>query len=183
VRHGSSDVMPDDFTVRTQAQQVLGKGLPPDLARVVGGNLSSVDEMTVAQLSASLQRANGTMLALLAGVAAVSLLVGGIGVTNLQLLAVTQRTREVGLRMALGARSRDIARQFVAEAVLLCMAGGIAGIVLGAGVASGLRHLLQWSAVIPSYSAVLALIVAVLLGVAAGVYPARRAASLDPIGA
>lgn len=182
-RHGISDLMPDDFTVRTMAQEAIGKGLPPDLARIVSGNLQSMDTLTIEQLSASLQRANRTMLALLAGVAAVSLLVGGIGVANLQLLAVTQRTREVGLRMALGARRRDITWQFVVEAVLLCIAGGLLGIMLGMLVSSGLQQVFRWSAVIPPYSAVLAMVVAVLLGVVAGVYPARRAAALDPIGA
>lgn len=182
-RHGISDEMPDDFTVRTQAQQTLGKGLPPDLARIVSGNLQSMDTLTIEQLSASLQRANRTMLMLLAAVAAVSLLVGGIGVANVQLLAVTQRTREVGLRMALGARSRDIALQFVIEAVLLCLVGGLLGIALGSVVSGSLEEAFQWSTAISSYSSLLAIGVAVALGVLAGVYPARRAASLDPIKA
>jgi len=182
-RHGISELMPDDFTVKTQAQQTLGKGLPPDLARIVGGNLASMDSLTIEQLSASLQRANRTMLILLTGVAAVSLLVGGIGVANLQLLAVTQRTREVGLRMALGARRSDIAAQFVIEAVLLCLVGGLLGIGFGVLISSSLEEVFQWSTVVSPLSAVLAIAVAALLGVIAGVYPARRASCLDPIGA
>lgn len=182
-RHGISDLMADDFTVKTQAQETLGRGLPPDLARIVGGNLAAMDTLTIEQLSASLTRANGTMLALLAGVATVSLLVGGIGVANLQLLAVTQRTREVGLRMALGARRGDIAAQFVVEAVLLSLAGGLLGIGFGYVVAGSLEEVFQWTTVISPLSAVLAIAVAALLGVVSGVYPARRAAQLDPIGA
>jgi len=182
-RHGISDMMADDFSVKTQAQQTLGKGLPPDLAKVVGGNLAAMDTLTIEQLSASLQKANGTMLVLLAGVAAVSLLVGGIGVTNLQLLSVTQRTREVGLRMALGARRRDIATQFVLEAVLLSLLGGVLGVGFGVLVAGSLEELFQWSTVVSPLAAGLAVTVAALLGVVSGVYPARRAARLDPIGA
>ncbi len=105
-RHGITEQMADDFTVKTQAQQLLGKGLPPDLARVVAGNMQSVDTLTIEQLSQSLSRANWTMFGLLAGVATVSLLVGGIGVMNVLLLSVTQRTGEVGLRIALGARQK-----------------------------------------------------------------------------
>ena len=182
-RHGISELMPDDFTVRTQAQETLGKGLSPELARIVGGNLATVDALTIEQLSASLQRANRTMLVLLAAVAAVSLLVGGIGVANLQLLAVTQRTREVGLRMAMGARSRDIALQFVFEAVLLCLAGGLLGIGFGILVSGSLEEVFQWSTVISPLSAVMAIIVAVALGIASGLYPARRASLLNPITA
>jgi len=182
-RHGISELMADDFRVKTQAQETLGKGLPPDLARIVGGNLASMDTLTIEQLSASLQRANRTMLALLAGVAMVSLLVGGIGVANLQLLAVTQRTREVGLRMALGARRSDIAIQFVIEAVLLCLFGGILGIGFGVLISDSLEEVFQWSTVISPVSAVLAIAAAAVLGVVSGVYPARRASRLDPIGA
>lgn len=181
--HGISEQMADDFTVRTQAQQVLGRGLPPELARVVAGNMASVDQMTMEQLSSSLQRANWTMLGLLAGVATVSLLVGGIGVMNLLLLSVTQRTREVGLRMALGARSSDVAAQFVFEAVLLSVIGGLLGALLGVLASGGLEEFFQWSAVVSPLSATLAIFVAALLGIVFGVYPARRAAQLDPIEA
>ena len=182
-RHGITDQMADDFTVKTQAQQLLGKGLPPDLARVVAGNLQGVDQMTIESLSQSLTRANWTMLALLAGVATVSLLVGGIGVMNLLLLSVTQRTGEVGLRMALGAHRSDIALQFVLEAVLLSLIGGVLGTVFGYAAASGLEGVLSWSTIVSPWSAVLAILVAAVLGVVAGVYPARRAAQLDPIQA
>lgn len=182
-RHGISDTMPDDFKVRTLAQERLGGGLPPGLARVVGGNLAELDTLTIEQLSLSLEKANRTMLSLLAGVAAVSLLVGGIGVTNLQLLSVTQRTREVGLRMALGARRSDIARQFLLEAVLLAVVGGLLGILLGVAAAGSLEELFQWTTEISPMASAMSLLVAVVLGVFAGVYPARRAAALDPIGA
>jgi putative ABC transport system permease protein len=182
-RHRITAAMPDDFTVTTVAQQVLGKGLPPELARAVTGNMSSVDQLTVEQLSASLRRTNWTMLALLGGVATVSLLVGGIGVMNLLLLSVTQRTREVGLRIALGARRRDIAVQFVLEAMLLSVIGGLLGILCGVAASGSLEKFFQWSAVVSPLAAGGAIIVAALLGVAFGVYPAQRAAQLDPIEA
>jgi putative ABC transport system permease protein len=180
-RHGIKENQADDFTVRTQAQQVLGKGLPPELARVVGGNMQSVDQLTIEKLSSSLQRANWTMLGLLTGVATVSLLVGGVGVMNLLLLSVTQRTREIGVRMALGARHNDVALQFVLEAVLLSVVGGLLGVACGVLASSGLERFFKWSTDISPGSALLAVAVAIVLGVVFGVYPARRAAQLDPI--
>jgi len=123
------------------------------------------------------------MMVLLAGIATVSLLVGGIGVMNLLLLSVTQRTREVGLRIAMGARRRDIATQFIIEAVSLSLIGGILGAVLGIFVASAVEEFFQWSTDISIASTVMAIAVAMVLGVLSGVYPAQRAARLDPIGA
>jgi ABC-type antimicrobial peptide transport system permease subunit len=123
------------------------------------------------------------MLVMLGSVAAVSLLVGGIGVMNLLLLSVTQRTREVGLRIALGARRSDIASQFVLEAVILSLIGGVLGIVIGVLASGGLERVFQWSADVSPLAAAAAVFVAVLLGIASGVYPARRAAGLDPIEA
>ena len=180
-RHGIAENMADDFTVKTQAQQALGKGLSPELAKVVTANLSGVDQLTLEQLSSSLQRANWTMLALLAGVATISLLVGGIGVMNLLLLSVTQRTREIGLRMALGARAADIARQFVVEGLLLCALGGVLGAAGGVLCAHALQGFFGWSAVVSPLSATLAVIVAIALGIGSGLYPASKAAQLDPI--
>ena len=182
-RHGITEEMPDDFTVRTQAEQVLNKGLPPELARVVSGNLASVDSLTMEQLATSMQRSNRTLLVLLACAATVSLLVGGIGVMNLLLLSVTQRTREIGLRMAMGARSRDIAAQFFVEAFVLCAVGGFLGALVGTVAAYGLEGVLAWSTDVSPASAVIAAAVALLLGVFSGVLPARRAAKLDPITA
>jgi putative ABC transport system permease protein len=182
-RHHITAAMADDFQVTSVAEQVLGKGLSPDLARAVMGNLSSVDQLTVEQLSASLSRTNWIMLSLLASVAAVSLLVGGIGVMNLLLLSVTQRTREVGLRIALGARRGDIALQFVLEAVLLSVVGGLLGVVCGMAASGSLQRFFHWSAVVSPISAMLAVLVAALLGITFGAWPARRAATLDPIEA
>jgi putative ABC transport system permease protein len=182
-RHGIGESAPDDFTVSTQAQQALGKGLPPSLARVVTGNMTDVEQVTVDQLSRSLNRANWTMVGLLAGVATVSLLVGGIGIMNLLLLSVTERTREIGLRIALGARRQDVVMQFVSEAVLLSLTGGLLGIVVGAVASGGLAQIFRWAAVISPGTVVLSVVVAALVGVAFGVYPARRAAQLDPIEA
>jgi putative ABC transport system permease protein len=182
-RHRIADSAPDDFTVRTQAQQALGHGLPPALARVVAGNMTSVDQMTIEQLSSSLTRANRTMLALLASVAAVSLLVGGIGIMNLLLLSVTERTREIGLRLAVGARRGDVVAQFVAEAVLLSVMGGVIGAVAGVAASGGLEEFFHWSTAVSPGSVVLGVSVAAAVGVAFGVYPARRAAQLDPIEA
>jgi ABC-type antimicrobial peptide transport system permease subunit len=102
---------------------------------------------------------------------------------NLLLLSVTQRTREVGVRMALGARRSDVAAQFVLEGILLSVAGGLLGALCGVLASSGLRQIFHWSTVVSPLSVVLAMVVAVLLGLVSGVGPARRAAQLDPIEA
>jgi putative ABC transport system permease protein len=182
-RHRIGEAAPDDFTVRTQAQQALGHGLPPSLARVVSGNLTGVEQVTIEQLSRAMQRANWTMVSLLAGVAMVSLLVGGIGIMNILLLSVTERTREIGLRIAVGARRRDVLLQFVSESIVLSLAGGLLGILCGALASGGLAQVFRWATVISPVSIVVAVIASVLVGVGFGVVPARRAAMLDPIEA
>ena len=182
-RHGITEQLPDDFTVRTQAEQVLGQGLPPQVARVVAGNMNSVDSITMEQLSGSLERANTTMMFLLVSVAGISLLVGGIGVVNLLLLSVTQRTSEVGLRLALGAFRKDIAWQFVIEAILMTLFGGVIGLFFGISLVTSFESIFGWSANLSSLSMIIAITASILLGIIAGAYPAYRAANLDPIKA
>jgi len=118
---------------------------------------------------------------LLAGVATVSLLVGGIGIMNIMLVSVTERTREVGVRKALGATRKTILSQFLIEAVVLCVLGGIIGILLGMGMAYGLKLGLGWTTSVSMTSIVLAFTFSAVIGIVFGVWPARRAASLDPI--
>jgi putative ABC transport system permease protein len=153
-RHKSQSPEDDDFTVRT------------------------VEEM--AQTRVQLAQ---TMTGLLMSVASVSLLVGGIGIMNIMLVSVTERTREIGLRMAVGARTRDILRQFLAEAVTLSILGGIAGILLGVGVSLGISRGLGWPTQITGLSILLAFTFSACVGVFFGYYPARKAAALDPIDA
>jgi putative ABC transport system permease protein len=118
---------------------------------------------------------------LLAGIAAVSLLVGGIGIMNIMLVSVTERTREIGVRKALGATKLNILLQFLIEAIVLCLLGGLLGVLLGAGVASILHNSLQWNTQVSPMSVVLAFGFSAAVGVIFGVWPARRAARLDPI--
>jgi putative ABC transport system permease protein len=113
----------------------------------------------------------------------VSLLVGGIGIMNIMLVSVTERTREIGLRMAVGARTRDILRQFLLEAVTLSVVGGTMGIGLGVGVSQSLTQGLGWPTLITSSSIVIAFAFAGAVGVFFGYYPAQKAANLDPIDA
>jgi putative ABC transport system permease protein len=116
-------------------------------------------------------------------VAGVSLLVGGIGIMNIMLVSVTERTREIGLRMAVGARTRDIMRQFLAEAVGLSLAGGAIGVTLGLLVSQGMTRSLGWPTLVTASSIGLAFAFAGAVGIFFGYYPARRAAGLDPIDA
>jgi putative ABC transport system permease protein len=120
---------------------------------------------------------------LLAGIAAVSLLVGGIGIMNIMLVSVTERTREIGIRKALGATQTNILLQFLIEAVVLCMLGGLIGVVIGGGGAVVMRRFFNWNTAVGPSSVVIAFFFSFAVGILFGVWPARRAASLDPIEA
>ncbi len=124
-----------------------------------------------------------TMTMLLGGIAAVSLLVGGIGIMNIMLVSVTERTREIGLRKAVGATQADVLLQFLVEAVLLSVSGGVLGILVGAVGAQLLSRTLGWATIMSVQAALLAFVFSVAVGVFFGYYPARRAASLHPIEA
>ena len=120
---------------------------------------------------------------LLASIAGVSLLVGGIGIMNIMLVSVTERTREIGIRMAIGARSKAIRRQFLIESVTLSVVGGVLGILLGVGASLTISKTLNWPTLISPVSIFASVIFSVFVGVAFGYYPARKAAGLDPIEA
>jgi putative ABC transport system permease protein len=124
-----------------------------------------------------------TFTFLLAGIAAVSLLVGGIGIMNIMLVSVTERTREIGVRKALGATRRSILFQFVVEALVLCLMGGVIGILVGAGGALALSRLANWNTLISPGAVVLAIAFSAGVGLFFGIWPAQRAARLDPIQA
>jgi ABC-type antimicrobial peptide transport system permease subunit len=174
---------PDDFTVKTQAAEALTKGLYTSVAAFVLANMPKLDEINMQEMASTLQRAGATMTALLAGMAAISLIVGGIGIMNIMLVSVTERTREIGLRRAVGARARDVRMQFLVEAVTLALAGGAVGLVAG-WISSGLlTWALEWPTAISASSIALALAVAAAVGVFFGFYPAERASKLTPIDA
>jgi len=139
-------------------------------------NIRDLTEMTRALSSTS-----GMMTRLLLAVALISLLVGGVGIMNIMLVSVTERTREIGLRMAVGAWARDILQQFLAESVILCFLGGAAGILAGRGVSYLVRILLQWPTELSLEAIVAAFAVSVTVGIVFGFYPAWKAAHLDPI--
>jgi putative ABC transport system permease protein len=133
---------------------------------------------------AATQEASSRVLALLlAAVASVSLVVGGIGIMNIMLVSVTERTREIGLRMAVGARTRDILGQFLVEAVTLSLIGGLVGVALGMGAAFGVARLAGWRVVLAPQAVLLAVGFALAIGVFFGYYPARKAARLNPVEA
>ncbi|GIW30432.1 MAG: ABC transporter permease [Meiothermus sp.] len=130
---------------------------------------------------ASVNQVTQTMTLFLGGVAGISLLVGGIGIMNIMLVSVTERTREIGIRKALGAKPRDILTQFLVESVVLSVGGGILGILLGLAMAGSVGQLLRVTPVFDPFSMVLAFLFSVAVGVFFGFYPASRAARLDPV--
>lgn len=129
------------------------------------------------------EQAARAMSILLGAIASVSLVVGGIGIMNIMLVSVTERTREIGLRLAVGARARDILTQFLVEAVTLSLIGGLVGIALGLGVSVLVSYVANWSTLISGGAILMAFAFAALVGIGFGYYPARRAAFLDPIEA
>jgi len=145
---------PDDFTVRNQSDVLV-----------------------------ALSESTATFTMLLAGIAAVSLLVGGIGIMNIMLVSVTERTREIGIRKALGATRANILLQFLVEAIVLCLAGGALGVGVGTGASSLLSTSFGWTSSMSFSAVALAFVFAAAVGIIFGVWPARRAARLDPIAA
>jgi putative ABC transport system permease protein len=138
---------------------------------------------TMEEMASVRVQATETMTSLLAGIAGVSLLVGGIGIMNIMLVSVTERTREIGLRMAIGARGRDVLMQFLVEAVVLSLVGGSIGIALGLGFSKGVTAWMTWPTKVSPEAVAIAFLFAAFTGVFFGFYPARKAAALDPIDA
>jgi putative ABC transport system permease protein len=136
-----------------------------------------------ADISDAAAASSKIMTTLLGSVAGVSLLVGGIGIMNIMLVSVTERVREIGIRMAVGARGRDILIQFLIEAVMVSMIGGFVGIIIGVGGAQLISRMAGWPTLISEASIVLGVVFSGLVGIFFGFYPARKAARLDPIDA
>jgi putative ABC transport system permease protein len=144
------------------------------------------DDFTVRdprELQALMQRVTAVLTSLLAGVAAISLLVGGIGIMNIMLVSVTERTREIGVRLAVGARSADILLQFLVESMLLASVGGAIGVVFGLAAARGIAAGIHIPFVMPLAAIPPAISISILVGVVFGVFPARKAAGLNPLAA
>ncbi|HWQ60746.1 MAG TPA: ABC transporter permease [Negativicutes bacterium] len=141
----------------------------------------SVRNMTA--LMSTMQETTSNITAFLGGIAAISLVVGGIGIMNIMLVSVTERTREIGIRKALGATFANILMQFLIEAIVISVTGGLVGIVLGVAGAEVISRFIGWSTVISSYAILAAFGVSVSVGLFFGLYPARKAALLDPIEA
>jgi putative ABC transport system permease protein len=135
------------------------------------------------QIIQTVQQTSDTLTLLLAGVAAVSLIVGGIGIMNIMLVSVTERTREIGIRLAIGARTANILSQFLIEAVLLSLVGGLLGVAIGIGTSVGLAQFANWNTLVTPESVFMSFGFAALVGVFFGFYPARKASQLDPIEA
>jgi len=152
LRHGLSATASADFTIATQAQLL--------------GTVSSVSDV---------------LTLLLAGIASISLLVGGIGIMNIMLVSVRERTREIGIRKAIGARGRDILAQFLVEALALSLAGGVIGIGVGVLVSYGIGVYAGWGFVFNATTPLVAVVFSLLVGVVFGVWPATQAAGLDPV--
>ena len=138
---------------------------------------------TLEEMASVRTEATRTMTMLLAGIAGVSLIVGGIGIMNIMLVSVTERTREIGLRLAIGARGRDVLLQFLVEAIVISLFGGFLGLGIGYGLSAGIKRFLEWPAVIPADAVFVAFGFSAAIGIFFGFYPARKAAQLDPIEA
>ncbi|PRZ01719.1 putative ABC transport system permease protein [Marinilabilia salmonicolor] len=152
--HSLADDEEDDFNVRSQQELI--------------NTFSSTSEM---------------LTLLLGAIAGISLLVGGIGIMNIMFVSVTERTREIGLRLAVGGRGRDILSQFLMEAVIVSVGGGLFGVLLGLALAYGMGNMLDWPVVVTNQSIVISFVVCAVVGIFFGWYPARKAAGLDPIEA
>lgn len=158
--------------------------------RIPTGEPADFQVQNTTEIAAVLGIITGTMTMMLAAIAGISLLVGGVGIMNIMLVSVTERTREIGIRMAVGAKGKDILRQFLVEAVILSSIGGLIGVTLGLSASAGITVLINefssgsdWPIVVSIPAALIAMLFAGCVGVFFGYYPARRASKLDPIDA
>jgi len=166
----SIEVVADQIADTLREEHALGPGEDNDFMVRTQEDLTRIRSQTTQ-----------TMTGLLASIAGVSLIVGGIGIMNIMLVSVTERTREIGLRMAVGAKSQDVLLQFLVEAVVLSLVGGLVGVGLGFGLSETLTRFLSWPTSIPADAIVVAVGFAAATGIFFGFYPARKAARLDPI--
>jgi putative ABC transport system permease protein len=151
--------------------------------RIQPGEVADFNIRNSSDLLSTFNETNQTFTMLLAGIAGVSLLVGGIGIMNIMLVSVTERTREIGIRKALGATRRAIMLQFLVEALFLCVLGGLIGVGVGYGAAEVMTRIASWDTVVAPESVAAALAFSAAVGLFFGIWPARRAALLDPIDA
>jgi putative ABC transport system permease protein len=175
--------------VQSRAEQEI-HGLLRERHRLPPGEKPDFEIRNTAEVANVMNMITGVLTAMLAAIAAISLVVGGVGIMNIMLVSVTERTREIGIRIALGARPRDILRQFLVEAVVLSSVGGVIGVALGVAASAGIAALInvilpstKWPFEVSMPAAVVALLFAASVGIFFGYYPARRASRLDPIEA
>jgi putative ABC transport system permease protein len=171
----------EGYDMKTAEEQV--RALLRQRHRLQPGQDDDFSLRNLEEVAATQEASSRVLALLLAAVASVSLVVGGIGIMNIMLVSVTERTREIGLRMAVGARTRDILGQFLVEAVTLSLIGGLAGIAIGVGTSVAIAEVAGWRIVLSPESVMLAVAFAFAIGVFFGFYPARKAARLNPVEA
>lgn len=179
----------DQIMVATQSSEEIPAaikqltGLLHERHRIHAGEPEDFTVRDMTEMTKALSKTASLMTTLLLVVALISLIVGGVGIMNIMLVSVTERTHEIGLRMAVGARAHDILRQFLMEAILLCLAGGAFGILLGRGCSYLVTKFLQWPTLISLTAISIAVLVSASVGIIFGYYPAWKASRLDPIEA
>ena len=172
IKESMTDLAIADITSILRADHKLKADADDDF------NIRSQEEM-----SQMMNSTTSMMTTLLAAVAGIALVVGGIGIMNIMYVSVTERTREIGLRMSVGARGVDILAQFLIESVLISITGGLIGVVMGVGAAVAVKTIVHWPISIEPWTIVLSFTVCTFIGVFFGWYPAKKAANLDPIEA
>ena len=164
--------------VQAEAEQVLRTR-----HRIKAGAYDDFTVRNMAAIMETMMETANSITMLLGCIAAISLLVGGIGIMNIMLVSVTERTREIGIRKALGATYKNILLQFLLEAMVIGIVGGGLGVVLGVGASFAISHFAGWNTVISLWAIVIAVVFSIGIGLFFGIYPARKAALLDPIDA